>query len=477
MNLSSSLNRKFTIPRTPFSQRSLVPVELRKQKTRDLKPNKKFHDFHTIQWLRRKYNERVIKKSIYSLLPDNGNPVIDYEAESVEDKRKRVRMDWLSNYCQPKDNFDNVCINPKYFFNQKTFEKILKLKEIFLEFDEDGSRKMEIDEMEEMFNSNNIEATIKELAGLFFEGLKVIPDDLDKLYLDFYQFMQFALGKDQEFRLFMRKIKEKVKSQKEEKELMNKIQENAIQSKEDDNIYLPMNFNLVLDYFIIKGKERSSKEKIEKAIEEMTKIINNNKEEETTSEYTEQSSQKGEDPYEAQLQKINFAQLIQEFSNLFHIKDEKDQSPNDTAKKRGTMNRSKTRTVSVGRTRRNSNPNNQLDSNPSRNTCNENNKEMEESYYVYSEILNQQLSKEDISKMNMVNYTKYHSLKLALDETKKALKNPGLKKEASGDHSTMYGTGYLPRIDSHNNKNKSCRKNKMKKDYVPIQLLKELDLK
>ena len=63
----------------------------------------------------------------------------------------------------------HVNINPKYFFDQKTFQKILKFKEIFLEFDEDQSRKMEIDEMVEMFNQNHIDANLEDLRNLFFK--------------------------------------------------------------------------------------------------------------------------------------------------------------------------------------------------------------------------------------------------------------------------------------------------------------------
>ena len=70
-------------------------------------------------------------------------------------------------------------------------KKILKLKEIFLEFDEDGSRTMEIDEMVEMFNQNNISATMDELVTLFFKGKKFKSENIEKLFLNFYQFMMF----------------------------------------------------------------------------------------------------------------------------------------------------------------------------------------------------------------------------------------------------------------------------------------------
>ena len=109
----------------------------------NFKPSKKFHTYHTVQWLRKRYGEQLLQKSIFSLLPDNGKPIVPPN-ESSETKRRRLLMEWLSTYAKAQDKFQHVYINPKYLFNSTTYEKVLKLKEIFLSFDEDGSRKMEI---------------------------------------------------------------------------------------------------------------------------------------------------------------------------------------------------------------------------------------------------------------------------------------------------------------------------------------------
>ena len=139
-----------------------------------------------------------------------------------------------------------------------------------MEFDEDGSRKMEIDEMVTMFKTNHIDVTEDELCSLFFKGKKYRKQDINKLYLDFYQFMQFALSKksDYDFSMFMRKVKEKL--QKEE--VTTKKDDDLLNEKEP--LFLPMNFNLVLDYFIKKGKERQSQKKIRRAIKRMNNIMN-----------------------------------------------------------------------------------------------------------------------------------------------------------------------------------------------------------
>jgi len=60
-----------------------------------------------------------------------------------------------------------------------------------------------------MFKTNNIKVVQEDLKTLFFKDNKKLQED--DLFLDFYQFMEFALNKecDQDFRIFMRKLKNK----------------------------------------------------------------------------------------------------------------------------------------------------------------------------------------------------------------------------------------------------------------------------
>ena len=263
--------RKITNPKLPFSKRTIEPKEITKNKIKLKKPSKIFHNFETIQWLRKKYSENIINKSIYSLLPNNGKPVIP-EDESEEDKRHRKMIEYLESLKEPIGREKYVSINPKYFFNRTTFETVLKLKKIFLEFDADGNRRMELDEMLEMFESNKISANINDLVDLFFRGKKFKEKEVLKLYLNFHQFINFALTKDQDFRQFMRNIKERAEKEKNKTKSGDKSD-----TEEEKDGYLPMSFKSLLDYFIDKGKERDSKEVINKAIEEMNEIINKTK--------------------------------------------------------------------------------------------------------------------------------------------------------------------------------------------------------
>ena len=277
--------------------------------------NKSIHTFDTIKWLKRKVGNENVKKSIMTLLPNNG------KVEENEDNKLSM---FLENYLKDYKSQKELILNPNYMFSNETITKILILRDIFLEFDEDGSRKLELTEMEEMFISNNIFTEKKELAGLFFPNLelekdqiivdvdkvndkkvrlkndknklriKKAEDKLDNLYLDFFQFMMFGISpvSDQNFRNFIRRIRENVigadnhfLNTLKRKNSFDAIQKNKMfiklnqnsdnfhvrnfsneKKKEMDKIqkimkgeithFLPMNFNLLLDYFNKNRKVR-----------------------------------------------------------------------------------------------------------------------------------------------------------------------------------------------------------------------------
>ena len=274
--------RKITIAKSPFSlnERDKETKEEAKERIKLSKPSKLFHTFLNIQWLRRKFPENVINKSIYTLLPNNGKPVVP-DDESEEDKRHRLMIEFLEEMKGPVGKEKYIDINPKYFFNKQTWDTVQKLKQIFLDFDADGNRRFELDEMQEMFESNKISASINDLVDLFFKGKKFKQSEIMKLYLNFHQFINFGLTKDQEFREFMRNIKEKLEkgkdktneSKSESSSEESESNETKGKNEEEKGQYLPMDFKSLLDYFVDRGKQRDSKEVINKAIKDMDEII------------------------------------------------------------------------------------------------------------------------------------------------------------------------------------------------------------
>lgn len=53
--------------------------------------------------------------------------------------RKEKIKAFLAGFCQPVDKFRHNEINSKYLFSKDLYDKIMKLKDIFIEFDEDYS--------------------------------------------------------------------------------------------------------------------------------------------------------------------------------------------------------------------------------------------------------------------------------------------------------------------------------------------------
>ena len=390
---NKSIWPKVTKPKWPFSLKRNEPRELRMSRLSSATPSEKYHNFNTIRWLNQKYSDSVKQKSIYSLLPNNGKRRIP-ENETEKNKRHRKIIEYLESFRQPKEREKNVDINPKYFYNKQTFEKIKVMKEMFIMFDKEGKQKMVLKEMVRLFKNNGIEVDLNELKDLFYKNMKNInPKNLpiNLLYLDFYQFMKFALTRDQDFRLFIRK-------------LMNK-KENKIKKK---GLYFPMNFNLALDYFMRKEKQRNSIKAVKNAINDMDKMMKLENEEidvknnflndefnllfsskSNNSKIMTKSSNILDDN---DINDINFSQLIDEFSNLFGINNFKteldDSKPINKRKEKSAKSRNITR----------------------------------EHEKNFTNDIKAKLRNETLKELNIENFGRYNNLKIAMEATKEQIK-------------------------------------------------------
>ena len=145
-----------------------------------------------------------------------------------------------------------------------------------------------------MFTTNKIICEQIDLQKLFF-GDTFFPPDANP-GLDFFSFMSFAISKkgDQDFRDFMRKVKETINEHKKAHQekanfaidhfmknstigvrtprVSNDISIDKKEPELDEVLYLPMNFNKVLDYFNDKSKERIRFGDVEEAIVMITKF-------------------------------------------------------------------------------------------------------------------------------------------------------------------------------------------------------------
>ena len=438
---------KITHPKLPFSKKITESEEFRKLKIKLKKPSQILHGYDTIKWLRQKYSDSVIEKSLRTLLPEkNSSLFMKKEKENENEKRHRKMLEYLNSFKGPTGKEKFININPKYFYTESTFQKILKLREIFLEFDSRGAQKMEFDEILKMFNQNHIKADKNDIVNLFFKDKKIKKEeDILKLYLGFYQFINFALEREQDFREFMREIKQKCRK---------KENDESINNNNDESSYLPMNFNLVLDYFINKEKERQSVGIVVNAIEQLEKDIKTkspntfNLSEPDKSESLNLSPKKKSNKNlntfrdNFKLSDINFIDLFNEFINLFNLSGS-NQNDLENLKFQHKLNhmtssRSRKKTAQ----RRTSLVTDYLNLNKatfkSRQNNYRNNKSDYEKYLFLTQqksnsqkkitkdnilitLIKNQMNKNKLNKINIENLKKYHDINLAKNATLKQI--------------------------------------------------------
>ena len=417
-----------------------IPKDIRLKKIESLKPSLLYHDNHVINWIRNKYSQSVIEKSLYSILPKQAKMERNRNETELE-KRKRKMVEFLEGSKEPTGREKYVKIHPKYFYDESTFEKIKQLKDIFLEFDKNGNNKMGIDELVTMFNENNIKANEEDLVKLFFKNKKIKKKEYFKLYLTFYQFLNFALHNDEEFRKFMRKLKIKCKEE---------IKKNN--NLEYESLYFPMNLNLLFDYFISRTKEISSMKKIKGAIDSINKVVTNiekiNFNEDSFKNLNIEKIEKTKKLNNHNLnldlnedldllENIDFSALFDEFKNLFTVNKLEDfEKEMKSNKRKKIKNELKTITKDfIINKKKKKFSSDFMDIKNIKNNllfnyeANKDNKDNIPLIYELSKNKDDQflndikrcMNRSSIIQMNMDNFKKYHNLQIALEATKESI--------------------------------------------------------
>ena len=103
-------------------------------------PHPLLNNFHTIKWLRKRINNKTVERSVNTLLPKDGAPILKDTSDKSEINKRKFDK-WFSDYLKPNDKFEKIKLKPKFLFSKLTLNKVLKLRDIFLEFDGDGSSK------------------------------------------------------------------------------------------------------------------------------------------------------------------------------------------------------------------------------------------------------------------------------------------------------------------------------------------------
>ena len=156
-----------------------------------------------INWFRIRQPRDFIELSVNTLLPNMGATDI---TNFSKDKLFALKLQNELKLLTKKFNHSKI-IAPEYYFSRSMVKRLEKLRDIFLEFDKDFSRKLEINELFDMFKTNNIPVEMEDLITLFFKNQKLKKGE--EPCLNFFQLIEFAFNQDNErmFEVFIRKVK------------------------------------------------------------------------------------------------------------------------------------------------------------------------------------------------------------------------------------------------------------------------------
>ena len=192
---------------------SYSPTKRKKLKLKNLNPFnfKTINTVSKINWMRHLIPQEEVNQSLTNLLVEKEKE-LPFVLHLFEDKK--LIMKFASSI--PKNN---QCISlkkqlkPELLFHKSVLDKIYKLRDIFVYFDQDRSRTLDITELCAMFNSNNIPITKDELIYLFTHpGEKKRKSWQYKI--TFLDFVEFCLDEQcqEKYRALVTKIKQRTKN-------------------------------------------------------------------------------------------------------------------------------------------------------------------------------------------------------------------------------------------------------------------------
>jgi hypothetical protein len=164
-----------------------------------------------MNWFKNHSKEIVLENTL--------NSIVDDKLKYKNLKKYSTEIENIKN----DDRSKHLYLQPNYIFQEENCEKIKKIKKVFLRFDEDSSKKLDIYELMTMFNDNNIPVKKMDLMNLFFKKKEEIREKHkveffreDDYEIDFKKLVDFATNDNYQkrFEEFMRMIKNREKKRK-----------------------------------------------------------------------------------------------------------------------------------------------------------------------------------------------------------------------------------------------------------------------
>jgi hypothetical protein len=268
------------------------------------------------------------------------------------------------------------------------------------------------------------------------------------------------------------------------------------EKKKEDILFLPMNFNLLLDYFNNKSKMRECKTEIERAMTVMDEITKQGRNRKIEAEGTDNEFKLVN--VEEELKNhdlIDIPDLMDKFKQLFMQKHASETTNNTTLRqdmKRMSQadsfidSRRNTRTMSANyKSTNKALPTYISTLNMKTRTITSDKSQMntinEDQMYYTNYIKNKLYSNKDPVELTKQNYEKLKSIQLATEETKRVLRNT----QTTGFNTTLcsskkfnsYERSRCVPFISNKSLNRTSKLPEIKRnDFVPVGLMKDLKL-
>ena len=167
--------------------------------------DKFYYNATSFKFFKRQMKNTDLNKGLVNYIIDKEN---EQESQNLNnDENKENKEGKLKN--KNKNDNDNQKYYkrfvPQLLFQKDIFDKVEKIRELFLKFDTDRNRTFECNEIVIMFNSNSIPITNEEVCKIF--GFSTYKKHLS--FLDFINFI-FNIEFQENFSKHMREIKKRV---------------------------------------------------------------------------------------------------------------------------------------------------------------------------------------------------------------------------------------------------------------------------
>ena len=158
----------------------------------------KIYNINTFNFYRRQVKPEDLDRAFIKLIEEGEEKLKAEKETSIEKDKSNIYNKNINKETNDSSNIlNNTENNPRHsknlrldlIFPKMSIERIMKIRDLFLEFDADKNRTFDQDEILIMFNMNKIPITLEEVIDLFGFSKK-------KKFLSFFEFIQLTINEE-----------------------------------------------------------------------------------------------------------------------------------------------------------------------------------------------------------------------------------------------------------------------------------------